>query len=236
MVFQGSLPPAFRRIFALCPAFGRWVRYLPYPREESGTQGRQWRLLSLHSGGAYCFRSVFPATNPGTERSPASACFLYAEGGYSVPYQAGSILPLPWLSANFCGYRKSFRPVPQKIYGQPCGTVHCADKEKYHPDTQNEIKKRKKKAPIICAAVVITFLGIFLATILFPLIGEVMGEALAVGFLLIYGGVIVAAIVGVVAALRQRLQEIEGGDETEDFEGVTRDELRTLYESMANAY
>ena len=52
---------------------------------------------------------------------------------------------------------------------------------------QNDIKKSKKKAPIICAAVVIAFLGIFLATILFPLIGEVMGEALAVGFLLIYG-------------------------------------------------
>ena len=78
---------------------------------------------------------------------------------------------------------------------------------------QNDIKKSKKKAPIICAAVVIAFLGIFLATILFPLIGEVMGEALAVGYLLIYGGVIVAAIVGVVAALRQRLQEIEGGEE-----------------------
>ena len=59
---------------------------------------------------------------------------------------------------------------------------------------QNDIKKSKKKAPIICAAVVIAFLGIFLATILFPLIGEVMGEALAVGFLLIYGGVIIAAI------------------------------------------
>ena len=78
---------------------------------------------------------------------------------------------------------------------------------------QNDIKKSKKKAPIICAVVVIAFLGIFLATILFPLIGEVMGKALAVGFLLIYGGVIVAAIVGVVAALRQRLQEIEGGEE-----------------------
>ena len=78
---------------------------------------------------------------------------------------------------------------------------------------QNDIKKSKKKAPFICAAVVIAFLGIFLATILFPLIGEVMGEALAVGFLLIYGGVIIAAIVGVVAALRQRLQEIEGGEE-----------------------
>ena len=74
---------------------------------------------------------------------------------------------------------------------------------------QNDIKKSKKKAPIICAAVVIAFLGIFLATILFPLIGEVM----AVGFLLIYGGEIIAAIVGVVAALRQRLQEIEGGEE-----------------------
>ena len=78
---------------------------------------------------------------------------------------------------------------------------------------QNDIKKSQKKAPIICAAVVIAFLGIFLATILFPLIGEVMGKALAVGFLLIYGGVIVAAIVGVAAALRQRLQEIEGGEE-----------------------
>ena len=74
---------------------------------------------------------------------------------------------------------------------------------------QNDTKRSKKKAPIICAAVVIAFL----ATILFPLIGEVMGEALAVGFLLIYGGVIVAAIVGVVAALRQRLREIEGGEE-----------------------
>ena len=80
---------------------------------------------------------------------------------------------------------------------------------------QNDIKKSKKKAPIICAAVVIAFLGIFLATILFPLTGEVMDEALAVGFLLIYGGVIVAAIGGVVASLRQRLQEIEGGEEDE---------------------
>ena len=32
---------------------------------------------------------------------------------------------------------------------------------------QNDTKRSKKKAPIICAAVVIAFLGIFLATILF---------------------------------------------------------------------
>lgn len=45
LVYQGGLPPVFRRIFALCPAFQRQVGYLPYPREKSGTQGRQRRLL-----------------------------------------------------------------------------------------------------------------------------------------------------------------------------------------------
>ncbi len=78
---------------------------------------------------------------------------------------------------------------------------------------QNDTKKSKKKAPIICAAVVIGLLGIFLATILFPLIGEVYGQLLAVGFLLVYGLAIVAVIFGVLAALRQRLKEIEDGEE-----------------------
>ena len=45
LVYQGGLPPVFRRIFALCPAFRRRVGYLPYPREKSGTQGRQRLLL-----------------------------------------------------------------------------------------------------------------------------------------------------------------------------------------------
>ena len=45
LVFRGGLPPVFRRIFALCLAFQRQVGYLPYPREESGTQGRQRLLL-----------------------------------------------------------------------------------------------------------------------------------------------------------------------------------------------
>ncbi len=44
--FWGAEPPVFRRFFALCPAFQRRVGYLPYPREESGTQGRQWLLLA----------------------------------------------------------------------------------------------------------------------------------------------------------------------------------------------
>lgn len=78
---------------------------------------------------------------------------------------------------------------------------------------RNDTKNRKKKAPIICAAVIIGLLLIFLATILFPLIGAAYGELLAVGFLLVYGCFIVAVIVGVLVALRQRIREIEGGEE-----------------------
>jgi len=71
----------------------------------------------------------------------------------------------------------------------------------------------KKKAPIICAAVVIGLMLVYLAVIMYGIIGEAEGEVFAIGFLLIYGAVIVAAIVGVVLALRQRLKEIEGGEE-----------------------
>ena len=74
---------------------------------------------------------------------------------------------------------------------------------------------KKKWAAILCAAVVVGLLGLFLAAILFPLIGEACGEAVAMGFLLVYGLAIVAVIVGVLVALRQRLREIKGGEEDE---------------------
>jgi len=72
---------------------------------------------------------------------------------------------------------------------------------------------RKKKGAVICAAVVIALLGIYFAVIFFPLVGEACGELIAMGFLVLYGGVIVGVIVGIVIALRQRLKEIEGGEE-----------------------
>lgn len=50
-------------------------------------------------------------------------------------------------------------------------------------DDANDIKKSKRRRPS-SAPKRITFLGIFWQTILFPLIGEAMGEAPAVGFLL----------------------------------------------------
>ena len=61
LVFQGGLPPVFRRIFALCPAFQRRVGYLPYPRGKGGTQGRQRLLLFFTAVGGMCFTSVFSA-------------------------------------------------------------------------------------------------------------------------------------------------------------------------------
>lgn len=74
---------------------------------------------------------------------------------------------------------------------------------------------KKKWAAIVCAAVIVGLLGLFLAAILFPLIGEACGETVAMGFLLVYGLVIVAVVVGVLVALRQRLREIKGGEEDE---------------------
>ena len=76
-------------------------------------------------------------------------------------------------------------------------------------------KTTKKWTAILCAAVVVGLLGLFLAAILFPLIGQAVGEAVAIGFLLVYGLGIVAVIVGVLLALRQRLKEIKGGEEDE---------------------
>jgi len=76
-------------------------------------------------------------------------------------------------------------------------------------------KQRKKRASMICAAVFIGILGVYLAVILFPLLHGAMGELLAVGFLILCGTVILAIIAGILLALRQRLREIEGGEEDE---------------------
>lgn len=78
---------------------------------------------------------------------------------------------------------------------------------------QNGIKKSKKKAPIICAAATVGLMVLYLAVLLFTLVSEAHGEVLALVVLLFYGCGIAAVIVGVLAALRQRLREIESGEE-----------------------
>ena len=76
-------------------------------------------------------------------------------------------------------------------------------------------KKTKKRAPIICAAIIIGVLAIFLATFIYPLLGASYGEVIALGILIIYALAILAVIAGILLALRQRLNEIEGGEEDE---------------------
>ena len=79
----------------------------------------------------------------------------------------------------------------------------------------SENKEKKKRASILCAVVIIALLAVFVGCILFPLISEMAGIFFAAVLLLFYAGGIVAVIFGVIAALRQRLREIESGEEEE---------------------
>ena len=67
----------------------------------------------------------------------------------------------------------------------------------------------KKRGAIICAALGIGFFSVILAVILVPLVGEAYGDVMVWIFLLVYGGIILAIILGIAAALRQRLRELE---------------------------
>ena len=79
----------------------------------------------------------------------------------------------------------------------------------------SENKEKKKRASILSAVFIITLLAVFVGCILFPLISEMAGFFFAAMLLLFYAGGIVAVIFGVIAALRQRLREIESGEEEE---------------------
>lgn len=76
-------------------------------------------------------------------------------------------------------------------------------------------KKSVKKGAILSAVVVIAFLGVYLAIFLYPLLQGSCGEVLAAVIMAVYALAIAAVMVGVVIALRQRLREIEGGEEAD---------------------
>lgn len=78
-----------------------------------------------------------------------------------------------------------------------------------------ENKKSKKRASILSAVVIIAILAVFIGCILFPLLHEAAGMFLLVMLLLFYIGGILAVIFGIIAALRQRLREIDSGEEEE---------------------
>lgn len=78
---------------------------------------------------------------------------------------------------------------------------------------QNTTKQGKKKAAILIASVAVAILGVILIAIFLPLLGLTSDALPLIGLVLIYGALIAAVIIGVLLALCQRLQEIEGGEE-----------------------
>lgn len=71
----------------------------------------------------------------------------------------------------------------------------------------------KKRGAVLCAAVIVGLLAIVLAVFLAPVLGAMYEEAIVAGILLVYALVIIAVIAGVIFALRERIREIEGGEE-----------------------
>lgn len=71
----------------------------------------------------------------------------------------------------------------------------------------------KKIAPMLCAAVMILLLGAYLAVFLFAMLEETMPQLAVILIMMAYGALIIAMIVGILAALRQRLKEIDNGEE-----------------------
>lgn len=74
-------------------------------------------------------------------------------------------------------------------------------------------KITKKWAPILCAMIVILVLAAYLAVFLYAMLEESMGH-IAVGILMaVYSLLILCTMVGTILALRQRLREIDSGEE-----------------------
>ena len=74
-------------------------------------------------------------------------------------------------------------------------------------------KNTKKLAPIACAAIVVVLLALYIAVILFTLFTESLGDLIGIVVVVVATGIILAAIIGVLAALRQRMKEIDKGEE-----------------------
>ena len=66
---------------------------------------------------------------------------------------------------------------------------------------------------MISAAVLVGIMGIILAILIVPLLMENLKETVVVLLLGIYSLWILAVIIGILLALRQRIKEIEGGEE-----------------------
>ena len=75
-------------------------------------------------------------------------------------------------------------------------------------------RNRKKIAPWIVALVFIAFFGIYIGVLIFAQL-QAREAPFAVVLMGVYIVVLAAMIIGIILALRQRLKEIDGGEEDE---------------------
>ena len=78
----------------------------------------------------------------------------------------------------------------------------------------NQNRNKKKIAPWIVALVFIVFFGIYIGFLIFAQL-QAREVPFAVVFIGLYIVLLAAMIVGIIIALRQRLKEIDGGEEDE---------------------
>lgn len=78
-----------------------------------------------------------------------------------------------------------------------------------------ESRSKKRRGAIVCAALLFLLLIGYLGMILFLMVSEPLGDLLAWIFLLLYLVIIAAVVLGIFFALRQRLSEIDTGEEEE---------------------
>lgn len=72
---------------------------------------------------------------------------------------------------------------------------------------------KKKLTAIISAAVIVVLLAAFLAVFIMAVFSDEPGETALWMIVILYGVPIIAVILGVVFALRQRVKEIDSGEE-----------------------
>lgn len=68
-----------------------------------------------------------------------------------------------------------------------------------------------KRGAILSALAMILLLGSYLAILLVAVLSE--EEVVGITVLVIYGAVVLAVIIGILAALRQRIRELRSGEE-----------------------
>ncbi len=74
---------------------------------------------------------------------------------------------------------------------------------------------KKKAGSVICGVLIIILLGLFVAMVVLPLLQIAWGDTAAIIIMGIYALSAVATMAGIMIALRQRIREINSGEEEE---------------------